>query len=129
MLVTGPMNSGVELHGFLSYLVRCNLESRRYRVYGCKGKQCATMSTAWMSCAQFIHGFVRNPRSGQVYNIGGAKGNACSIIEALELCEQLTGRKMLWDYADQNRTGLPFAWNRSSARGCIEAASIFGFER
>lgn len=102
--LTGPMHSGVELHGFLSYLVRCNLEGRKYFVYGYKGKQVRDNIHS-LDVARFIDAFIRDPRSGEVYNMGGGKANACSIIEAFELCERLTGKKMVWEYVEKNRIG------------------------
>ena len=102
--LTGPMHSGVELHGFLSYLLRCNLEGRKYYVYGYKGKQVRDNIHS-LDVARFIHAFIQNPRSGEVYNIGGGKENTCSVIEAFEVSEELTGKKMNWEYVDKNRIG------------------------
>ena len=102
--LTGPMHSGVELHGFLSYLMRCNLGGRKYYVYGYKGKQVRDNIHS-LDVARFIHAFIQNPRSGEVYNIGGGKENSCSIIEAFEISEELTGKKMNWEYVDKNRVG------------------------
>ncbi len=102
--LTGPNHSGVELHGFLSFLVKCNLEGREYRVFGYKGKQVRDNIHA-VDVARFIHAFVDAPRIGEVYNLGGGKGNSCSILEAFALVEQVTGRKQTYTYAVQNRAG------------------------
>lgn len=102
--LTGPAHSGVELHGFLSYLVRCNLEKQKYFVYGYKGKQVRDNIHS-LDVAKFIHEFIKAPGCGEVYNIGGGKNNTCSIIEAFELTEKITGNKMHWEYVDKNRIG------------------------
>ena len=102
--LTGPNHSGVELHGFLSYLVRCNLDGRPYTVYGYKGKQVRDNVHA-LDVARFIHAFVDAPRSGEVYNLGGGRANSCSVLEAFDRAEQATGRKMAFDYVDRPREG------------------------
>src|SRR5688572_1442077 len=100
--LTGPRHSGVELHGFLSYLVRCNVEGRRYRVYGYKGKQVRDNIHS-LDVARFIHAFFEQPRVGEVYNIGGGRGNSVSILEAFERVSALSGKPMLWEYSETNR--------------------------
>ena len=102
--LTGPAHSGVELHGFLSYLVKCNLEGRRYTVYGYKGKQVRDNIHA-ADVAAFIARFVAAPRAAAVYNIGGGKANSCSILEAFALVADRTGRAMDWVYSDTARAG------------------------
>lgn len=102
--LTGPNHSGVELHGFLSYLVKCNLEGRPYSVFGYQGKQVRDNIHS-EDVAAFMHQFYLRPRCGEVYNLGGGKGNSCSILEAFELVERLTGRQQQHTYVDQNRTG------------------------
>lgn len=102
--LTGPNHSGVELHGFLSYLLKCNVEGREYRVYGYKGKQVRDNIHA-QDVARFIFEFVRAPRVAEVYNLGGGKANSCSILEAFEAAESITGRKMKWHYVEENRIG------------------------
>jgi CDP-paratose 2-epimerase len=102
--LTGPNHAGVELHGFLSHLVRCNLEKREYRVYGYKGKQVRDNLHS-RDVARFAHAFIRSPRSGEVYNLGGGKANSCSVLEAFRLAEELTGQGQVWSYVEQNRTG------------------------
>ncbi len=102
--LTGPNHAGVELHGFLSFLVKCNLEGRPYRVFGYKGKQVRDNIHS-LDVARFIHAFIENPRSGEPYNIGGGKANSCSIIEAFALTERISGRPMISTYTDENRIG------------------------
>ena len=102
--LTGPNHSGVELHGFLSYLIKCNVEGRPYKVFGYKGKQVRDNIHS-LDVARFIHAFVENPRSGEVYNIGGGRGNSISILEAFDRAAALSGRKMQFEYIDKNREG------------------------
>ena len=102
--LTGPNHSGVELHGFLSYLIKCNVESRPYTVFGYKGKQVRDNIHA-LDVARFIAAFADAPRSGEVYNLGGGRENSCSILEAFAITEQLTGRKQISTYVDQHRAG------------------------
>jgi CDP-paratose 2-epimerase len=102
--LTGPNHSGVELHGFLSYLVRCNLEGRTYRIFGYKGKQVRDNIHS-IDVASFIASVISAPRIGEVYNLGGGKENSVSIIEAFRIAERVSGRRMLFEYADQNRIG------------------------
>jgi CDP-paratose 2-epimerase len=102
--LTGPNHSGVELHGFLSYLMKCNLEGREYKVFGYKGKQVRDNIHS-EDVARLMYEFWRAPRSGEVYNLGGGKGNSCSVLEAFELAAAATGTKMKWRYVDENRTG------------------------
>ena len=102
--VTGPNHSGVELHGFLSYLVKCNLEGREYRTFGYKGKQVRDNIHS-EDVAAFIHAFWKSPRIGEVYNVGGGKSNSCSILEAFDLVASLTGREQIHTYVDEARRG------------------------
>jgi len=102
--ITGPNHTGVELHGFLSYLVKCNLEGREYSIFGYKGKQVRDNIHA-EDVARFISAFYNAPRSGEVYNLGGGKLNSCSILEAFSLVEELSGRKQIFRYLDKNRIG------------------------
>ena len=102
--LTGPNHSGVELHGFLSYLIKCNVEGREYRVYGYKGKQVRdNIHSADVS--SFMYEFWKAPRVAEVYNLGGGKSNACSILEAFQMAEESTGKKMNRRYVDENRIG------------------------
>jgi CDP-paratose 2-epimerase len=102
--LTGPNHSGVELHGFLSYLIKCNAEGRTYKVYGYKGKQVRDNIHA-LDVARFMHAFFENPRCGEVYNIGGGRQNSISILEAFERIGALSGKKMNYNYVDKNREG------------------------
>ncbi len=102
--LTGPSHSGVELHGFLSYLVKCNVEGRTYRIFGYKGKQVRDNIHSG-DVARFADAFIAQPRSGEVYNLGGGKQNACSILEAFRMVEERTGRPMVSEYDPKNRVG------------------------
>ena len=102
--LTGPNHAGVELHGFLSYLVKCNLEGREYKVYGYKGKQVRDNIHS-LDVARFMAAFVENPRAGEVYNLGGGKANSCSILEAFKITETFTGKAQIYTYSEQNRIG------------------------
>ncbi len=102
--LTGPNHAGVELHGFLSYLVKCNLEGRPYKIFGYKGKQVRDNIHSY-DVARFIEEFIQTPRCGEVYNLGGGKDNNCSILEAFEQVTAITGKKMQYDYLDRNRDG------------------------
>ena len=102
--LTGPNHSGVELHGFLSYLIKCNVEGRLYKVFGYKGKQVRDNIHS-LDVARFIHAFVEKPRCGEVYNIGGGRANSVSILEAFEHAAACSGKKMNYEYVDQNRAG------------------------
>lgn len=102
--LTGPNHSGVELHGFLSYLVKCNLEEREYTVFGYKGKQVRDNIHS-LDVARFIDAFIAAPRVAEVYNLGGGKANSCSILEAFATVEELTGKPMQWKYDEKNREG------------------------
>src|SRR5215471_10021368 len=92
--LTGPNHAGVELHGFLSYLVKCNIEGREYKVFGYKGKQVRDNIHS-EDVASFILEFAENPRRAEVYNLGGGKANACSILEAFKMAEACTGKKQV----------------------------------
>ncbi len=102
--LTGPNHTGVELHGFLSYLIRCNLEGKKYTVFGYKGKQVRDNIHS-LDVAKFIDAFIHNPRIGEVYNIGGGKDNTCSILEAFDMISEISGKEMLYEYKDENRIG------------------------
>jgi CDP-paratose 2-epimerase len=102
--LTGPYHSGVELHGFLSYLVKTQLMGRTYRIFGYKGKQVLDNIHSY-DVARAIEEIYRNPRCGEVYNLGGGRQNSCSILEAFDSVEQSTGRKMDYEYIDNPRDG------------------------
>lgn len=107
--LTGPNHSGTQLHGFLAYLMKCAVTSTPYQVFGYKGKQVRDNIHSADLIAAFYE-FFKAPRSGEVYNIGGARQSNCSMLEAIEQCEQITGRKMQWSYSEQNRTGDHIWW-------------------
>ena len=102
--LTGENHSGVELHGFLNYLVKCNVQDIKYNIFGYKGKQVRDNIHS-SDVIQFMDLFIANPRIAEVYNIGGGKNNSCSILEAFNLTEQITGKKMIYEYVDENRMG------------------------
>jgi CDP-paratose 2-epimerase len=102
--LTGPSHSGVELHGFLSYLVKCNLEEREYRIFGYKGKQVRDNIHA-IDVAGFMLEFIDRPVCAAVYNLGGGKGNSCAILEAFQLVEAITGKPQRYSYVAENRVG------------------------
>jgi CDP-paratose 2-epimerase len=102
--LTGPNHTGVELHGFLSYLVKCNLEEKEYRVFGYKGKQVRDNIHS-LDVARFMAAFVNAPRAGEVYNLGGGKGNSVSILEAFKIVEKYSGKPQKYTYVEQARAG------------------------
>jgi CDP-paratose 2-epimerase len=107
--LTGPGHAGTELHGFLSYLVKCGATGRPYTVFGYKGKQVRDNIHSYDLVNAFWH-FFKAPRSGDVYNIGGGPASNCSMLEAIAIVERLTGRPMQWTYSDVNRAGDHIWW-------------------
>ena len=102
--LTGPAHAGVQLHGFLSYLVKCCLDGTPYTVFGYEARQVRDNIHA-LDVARFIERFLDAPKSGAVYNLGGGKGNAISMQEAFKLAEEVTGNTMNWSYSDEARVG------------------------
>lgn len=102
--LTGPNHSGVELHGFLSYLIKCNIEGRLYKIFGYKGKQVRDNIHSY-DVVSFIEHFIEKPRVAEVYNIGGGRENSISILEAFTLIESISGKKMNYEYVEKNREG------------------------
>ena len=102
--LTGPNHTGVELHGFLSYLVKCNLEGREYKILGYKGKRVRDNIHS-LDVARFMAAFVAAPRAGEVYNLGGGKANSCSILEAFKIAEKFSGKPQGYTYLEQARSG------------------------
>jgi CDP-paratose 2-epimerase len=102
--LTGPNHSGVELHGFLSYLIQCNLTETEYTIFGYKGKQVRDNIHAH-DVASAIERFYENPASGAVFNLGGGRENSISILEAFDRVSQLTGQPMRYRYSDEARAG------------------------
>lgn len=102
--LTGPAHSPSELHGFLAYLIKCARDGRKYRIYGYKGKQVRDNIHSFDVCSAF-EAFYRNPRCGEVYNLGGGRSNSISVMEAIDLAEQTTGKRMDYEYVASNRKG------------------------
>ena len=102
--LTGPNHSGVELHGFLSYLIKVNVTGGTYKIFGYKGKQVRDNIHSH-DVARFIEEFYKNPRCGEVYNLGGGRANTCSILEAFEMVAALSGKPMQYQYVEKNREG------------------------
>ncbi len=107
--LTGPAHAGAELHGFLAYLMRCAVTGRPYRVFGYKGKQVRDNIHSHDLVEAFWQFFCA-PRCGEVYNLGGGRHSNCSMLEAIELCEEISGRKLEWTYVDDNRIGDHIWW-------------------
>ena len=107
--LTGPGHSGAELHGFLSYLMKCALTGRQYTIFGYKGKQVRDNihSSDLVNCFAQV---AQAPRIAEVYNIGGSRHSNCSMQEAIALCEEISGKKMNYVYADDNRIGDHIWW-------------------
>jgi CDP-paratose 2-epimerase len=102
--LTGPQHSGTQLHGFLSYLMKCAITGDHYTVFGYKGKQVRDNIHSWDLVNMFWH-FYQKPRQGEVYNAGGSRLSNCSMLEAIKLCEKITGNKLNFSYSDQSRIG------------------------
>lgn len=102
--LTGPNHSGAQLHGFLAYLMKCAITGNQYTIFGYKGKQVRDNIHSHDLVNMFWH-FYQNPRPGEVYNAGGGRFANCSMLEAIALCEQITGNKMNYVYSDTNRIG------------------------
>jgi len=107
--LTGPFHSGTELHGFLSYLVRCCVTGRRYTIYGYKGKQVRDNIHSYDLVNAFYH-FYLSPQQGEVYNIGGSRFSNVSVIEAVEITEKICGKKLNYKYTEKNRIGDHIWW-------------------
>ncbi|MBA2301065.1 MAG: NAD-dependent epimerase/dehydratase family protein [Acidobacteria bacterium] len=107
--LTGPNHAGAQLHGFLSYLMRCVVENIPYTVFGYKGKQVRDNIHSY-DYVSAVDQFYRAPRVGEVYNIGGGRDCNCSVIEAISLCEEIAGRRLDWRYVDANRAGDHIWW-------------------
>lgn len=102
--LTGPAHAGTELHGFLAYLVQCTAKGRPYRVFGYKGKQVRDNIHAYDLINAFWE-FYRAPRVAEVYNIGGSRHSNCSMLEAIKISEEISGKKLDWTYVEDNRIG------------------------
>ena len=102
--LTGPNHSGAQLHGFLAYLMKCAISGDHYTIFGYKGKQVRDNIHSHDLVSMFWS-FYNNPRSGEVYNAGGGRFSNCSLIEAIDICEEITGNKMNYTYSESNRIG------------------------
>ncbi|AQG81601.1 NAD-dependent epimerase/dehydratase family protein [Spirosoma montaniterrae] len=102
--LTGPNHSGAQLHGFLSYLMKCAITGTQYTIFGYKGKQVRDNIHSWDLVNMFWH-FYQNPRAGEVYNAGGGRYANCSMLEAIGLCEEISGNVMNYQYSETNRSG------------------------
>lgn len=107
--LTGPNHSGAKLHGFLSYLMKCAVNGDRYTIFGYKGKQVRDNIHSYDLVNMFWH-FYEHPRAGEVYNAGGGRHSNCSMLEAIAICEQITGNKMDYLYTEDNRIGDHIWW-------------------
>lgn len=102
--LTGPAHSAAELHGFLAYLIKCAVQGRPYRVFGYQGKQVRDNIHALDVCRAF-EAFYENPRCAAVYNLGGGRANAISMLEAIDLAGRVAGRQLEYEYVPENRIG------------------------
>jgi len=107
--LTGPAHAGAELHGFLSYLMICTVTGRPYRVFGYNGKQVRDNIHS-ADLVDAFAAFIRAPRVAEVYNIGGSRHSNCSMLEAINLCEEISGRRLTWKYDETNRIGDHIWW-------------------
>lgn len=107
--LTGPSHSGAELHGFLSYLMKCTMTGKIYKIYGYKGKQVRDNIHSYDLVNAFYH-FYKAPRVAEVYNMGGSRFSNCSMLEAIQLCETITEKKLNWIYEETNRIGDHIWW-------------------
>jgi CDP-paratose 2-epimerase len=113
--LTGPAHAAAELHGFLAYLMRCAMEQRTYRIFGYKGKQVRDAIHSHDLVAAF-EAFLRAPRQGEIYNMGGGRHSHVSLMEATTLAEKITGQQMITEYHEDNRIGDHIWWVGSTAR-------------
>ena len=107
--LTGPNHSATALHGFLAYVIRCVLSDAHYTVFGYKGKQVRDVIHS-SDLIRAFEEFFKSPRAGEVYNIGGGRFSNCSVLEAIDLAEQICGRELSWSYTEQNRVGDHIWW-------------------
>jgi len=107
--LTGPNHSGAQLHGFLAYLMKCAITKNHYSIFGYKGKQVRDNIHSW-DLVNMFWAFYQNPRHGEVYNAGGGRFANCSMLEAIKICEQISGNKMNYSYTESNRIGDHIWW-------------------
>lgn len=113
--LTGPNHAGTQLHGFLAYLMRCAMTGTEYTIFGYKGKQVRDNIHS-ADLIRAFDAFFQQPRIAEVYNIGGGRASNCSILEAIQLCEQITGKQLRWKYSETNRVGDHIWWISNLAR-------------
>lgn len=107
--LTGPNHSGTQLHGFLAYLMKCAVTQKPYTIYGYKGKQVRDNIHS-ADLIQAFYEFFKAPRSAEVYNTGGGRYSNCSMLEAINICQEIVGRELKWTYSEQNRIGDHIWW-------------------
>lgn len=107
--LTGPHHAGAQLHGFLAYLMRCTATGTPYTIYGYKGKQVRDNIHS-ADLIRAFYEFYRAPRMAEVYNMGGGRTSNCSMLEAIDLCQEITGRPLTWRYSEENRLGDHIWW-------------------
>jgi CDP-paratose 2-epimerase len=107
--LTGPNHSGAELHGFLAYLMKCAVTKKEYNIFGYKGKQVRDNIHS-ADLVNAFYNYYNSPRIGEAYNIGGSRFSNCSMIEAIQMCEEISGNKMITNYVDNNRIGDHIWW-------------------
>lgn len=107
--LTGPNHSGTQLHGFLAYLMKCAMTGTPYTVFGYKGKQVRDNIHS-ADLIRAFDAFFRKPRIAEVYNIGGGRTSNCSMLEAISICQHITGRDLMWSYSETNRVGDHIWW-------------------
>jgi CDP-paratose 2-epimerase len=113
--LTGPRHTGVELHGFISFLIKAQLLDYTYKIFGYKGKQVRDHIHSY-DVARAIEEIYNSPRSGEVYNLGGGRQNSCSILEAFDMVEELTGKKITYEYTEAHREGDHICYISNMAR-------------
>jgi CDP-paratose 2-epimerase len=107
--LTGSNHAGTELHGFLAYLMKCALLDKEYNIFGYKGKQVRDNIHSFDLIEMFWH-YYKKPQYGEVYNVGGSRYSNSSILEAIELIEDITGKVIKKNYIDDNRIGDHIWW-------------------
>jgi CDP-paratose 2-epimerase len=113
--LTGPGHSGTELHGFLAYLLKCAVTNTSYTVFGYKGKQVRDNIHS-ADLIRAFYEFFKAPRRGEVYNIGGGRYSNCSMLEAIQMCQEIAGQDLNWTYSEQNRTGDHIWWISNNSK-------------
>ena len=107
--LTGPGHSGAELHGFLSYLMKCTVTGKKYSIFGYKGKQVRDNIHS-SDLVNMFWEFFKNPRVAEVYNAGGSRHSNCSMLEAIKICEEISSKKLDYTYMESNRSGDHIWW-------------------